>query len=40
MIWLTDYRKLWEARFDRLAAYLKQLQAEARKQNDDKGDHL
>ncbi len=24
--WLTDYRKLWENRFDRLDAYLKTLQ--------------
>ena len=26
--WLTDYRKLWENRFDRLDAYLKTLQKE------------
>ena len=26
--WLEPYRKLWEARFDRLEAYLKQVQSE------------
>lgn len=27
--WLGDYRKLWEARFDRLDAYLKHLQGKS-----------
>ena len=27
--WLEPYRRLWEARFDRLDAYLAELQAEA-----------
>ncbi|WP_146909388.1 ArsR/SmtB family transcription factor [Arenimonas daejeonensis] len=27
--WLEPYRKLWEARFDRLEAYLQKIQAEA-----------
>lgn len=31
MLWI-EYRKLWEARFDRLAAYLKRLQAEGREE--------
>src|SRR3954467_2390764 len=26
--WLENYRKLWEERFDRLEAYLKELQAQ------------
>ncbi|MDC7682624.1 metalloregulator ArsR/SmtB family transcription factor [Asticcacaulis sp. BYS171W] len=26
-MWLKDYRRLWEGRFDRLEAYLQQLQA-------------
>lgn len=26
-VWLNDYRKMWEARFDRLEAYLETLQA-------------
>ena len=29
--WLEQYRRLWEERFDRLDAYLKQLQAAGRK---------
>ena len=28
--WLAEYRRLWEARFDRLDAYLKLLQKSAR----------
>jgi DNA-binding transcriptional ArsR family regulator len=28
--WLEQYRKLWEERFDRLDAYLQELQAKAR----------
>jgi hypothetical protein len=26
--WLEPYRKLWEARFDRLEAYLQKIQAD------------
>src|SRR6201985_1542237 len=29
--WLEDYRRLWEARFDRLDAYLKKIQSPKRK---------
>lgn len=29
--WLTEYRKLWEARLDRLDDYLQELQAQAAK---------
>ncbi len=29
--WLTEYRKLWEARLDRLEDYLQELQAKAAK---------
>ncbi|MDX1960465.1 MAG: metalloregulator ArsR/SmtB family transcription factor [Leptospiraceae bacterium] len=32
--WLNQYRKFWEARFDRLDEYLKKLQSEGK--NDDK----
>lgn len=43
MMWLINsqvlWRKLWEARFDRLAAYLKHLQARAAKDKKDKEGH-
>jgi DNA-binding transcriptional ArsR family regulator len=29
--WLEDYRKLWNERFDRLDAYLKEIQAKEKK---------
>ena len=29
--WLEDYRRLWNQRFDRLDAYLKQIQAKGKK---------
>ena len=29
--WLEDYRRLWEERFDRLDAYLQELQAKEKK---------
>ena len=29
--WLEDYRRFWEERFDRLDAYLKELQAKEKK---------
>ena len=29
--WLEDYRKLWEARFDRLEEYLREIQAKEKK---------
>ena len=29
--WLEEYRRLWEARFDRLADYLHKLQAKGKK---------
>ena len=32
MLW-SEYRRQWEARFDRLAAYLKHLQAQADKKD-------
>jgi DNA-binding transcriptional ArsR family regulator len=31
--WMEQYRKFWEASFDRLDEYLKELQAEAKKPN-------
>lgn len=31
-VWLRDYRQLWEARFDRLEAYIERLQAEGNSQ--------
>lgn len=34
--WLTEYRKLWEARLDRLEDYLQELQAKAAKPARDK----
>jgi len=30
--WLEEYRRLWEARFDRLEDYLRELQAEGTKE--------
>ena len=35
--WIEHYRKGWEERFDRLDAYLKELQANERKESDHKG---
>ncbi len=29
--WLEDYRKLWEARFDRLEEYLREIQSKEKK---------
>lgn len=34
--WLEPYRKLWEARFDRLEAYLQKIQAEEAEAKADK----
>jgi DNA-binding transcriptional ArsR family regulator len=34
--WLGEYRRLWEARFDRLEAYLTKLQRQSKKPNDRK----
>lgn len=31
--WIDQYRKMWEARFDRLDEYLKQLQTQPKKGN-------
>jgi len=31
--WIEQYRKVWEARFDRLDDYLKQLQAQTKMEN-------
>jgi DNA-binding transcriptional ArsR family regulator len=32
--WISEYRKFWEASFDRLEDYLKQLQAQKEKNNE------
>ena len=34
-VWLESYRKLWNERFDRLDAYLYELQKEEKGQDDD-----
>lgn len=34
-VWLEAYRKLWNERFDRLDAYLHDLQEEEKEQDDD-----
>lgn len=34
--WLAAYRKLWEERFDRLEDYLRELQAQAKNEKDNK----
>jgi DNA-binding transcriptional ArsR family regulator len=36
--WLSAYRQLWEARFDRLDDYLQELQKEKREHDQDQSD--
>ncbi|HVP04939.1 MAG TPA: metalloregulator ArsR/SmtB family transcription factor [Dehalococcoidia bacterium] len=36
--WVEKYRRHWEARFDRLDEYLRELQGKQKEENDDQGD--